>query len=43
LFFFLLKNTKNSSVATAMQRFSEFFRRKNHYPFWLNLLNTFHL
>jgi hypothetical protein len=43
LFFFLLKNTKNSSVATAMQRFFEFFRRKNYYPFSLNLLNTFHI
>ncbi|MGK0389292.1 MAG: hypothetical protein ACI94Y_002032, partial [Maribacter sp.] len=37
------KNTKNSYVATAMQRFFEFFRRKNYYPFWLMLLNTFHL
>jgi acetyl esterase len=26
-----------------MQRFFEFFRRKNYYPFSLNLLNTFHI
>jgi iron complex outermembrane receptor protein len=31
------------AVRMAMQRFFEFFRRKNYYPFWLMLLNTFHL
>jgi len=41
LFFSLLKNTKNSSVAMAMQRFFEFFRRKNYGAFWNNLFNFF--
>jgi len=43
LFFSLLKNTKNSSVAMAMQRFFEFFRRKNYGALWNNLFNFFHL
>jgi len=43
LFFSLLKNTKNSSVAMAMQRFFEFFRRKNYGASWNNLFNFFHL
>jgi len=42
LFFSLLKNTKNSSVAMAMQRFFEFFRRKNYGALWNNLFNFFH-
>jgi len=41
LFFSLLKNTKNSSVAMAMQRFFEFFRRKNYGALWNNLFNFF--
>jgi len=43
LFFSLLKNTKNSSVAMAMQRFFEFFRRKNYGALWNNLFNFFHI
>gem|GEM_PF-3483945 len=43
LFFSLLKNTKNSSVAMAMQRFFEFFRRKNYGALRNNLFNFFHL
>jgi len=43
LVFSLLKNTKNSSVAMAMQRFFEFFRRKNYGALWNNLFNFFHL
>ena len=42
LVFSLLKNTKNSSVAMAMQRFFEFFRRKNYGALWNNLFNFFH-
>ncbi|MFT5911798.1 MAG: hypothetical protein ACI9XO_003328, partial [Paraglaciecola sp.] len=37
------KNTKNSSVTKAMQRFFEFFRRKNYGALWSNLLNRFYL
>ena len=37
------KNTKNSSVTMAMQRFFEFFRRKNYGALWNNLFNFFHL
>ncbi|MFT6740950.1 MAG: lipoprotein signal peptidase, partial [Paraglaciecola sp.] len=43
LSFSLLKNTKNSSVTKAMQRFFEFFRRKNYGALWSNLLNHFYL
>jgi len=43
LVLFPSKNTKNSSVAMAMQRFFEFFRRKNYGALWNNLFNFFHL
>ena len=36
------KKHKNSSVAMAMQRFFEFFRRKNYGALWNNLFNFFH-
>jgi len=43
LVLFSSKNTKNSSVAMAMQRFFEFFRRKNYGALWNNLFNFLHL
>jgi len=43
LVLFPSKNTKNSSVAMAMQQFFEFFRRKNYGALWNNLFNFFHL
>jgi len=43
LVLFPSKNTKNSFVAMAMQRFFEFFRRKNYGALWNNLFNFFHL
>jgi len=42
LVFSPLKNLKNSTVAMAMQRFFEFFRRKNYSALWHNLLNRFY-
>ena len=41
LVLFPSKNTKNSFVAMAMQRFFEFFRRKNYGALWNNLFNSF--
>ena len=43
LVLFPSKKHKNSSVAMAMQRFFEFFRRKNYGALWNNLFNFFHL
>jgi len=42
LFFSRIENSKNSTVAMAMQRFFEFFRRKNYSALWHNLLNRFY-
>ena len=43
LVLFPSKKLKNSTVAMAMQRFFEFFRRKNYSALWHNLLNRFYL